>query len=310
MSERESANPERPGVRSLRLLGVVAITLAVLVGIVRVTGVAEGLAYVPSRQPFVTPPGFEDVWFESSDGVKLHAWFMPAVAAPGKAESASPGPAVLHAHGNAGTLADHRSFSEFLTRAGFHVFLFDYRGYGRSDEAGPLRRGKLLLDTQAAMDALAARPEVDPGRIGVMGVSLGGVFTSSLAAQDDRVRALVLVSAFSSWHGVAGDWLPVIGPLLIPSGLDPKIQVAKLGGRPLLIVHGQADEIIDIRHASVLKEAAESASVPVRLRAVPGGDHNSLLQSDPSSREAIVDFFRAGLAPANAVDTDVPPSGG
>jgi dipeptidyl aminopeptidase/acylaminoacyl peptidase len=295
VSETATRKPGHPRTRILRLLTAIALVLAAIVLLIRLTGVAESLAYFPSRQPFTTPPAYQDVWFESADGVRLHAWFMPAVATPGEPFTSGPGPAILHCHGNAGTLANHRSFSEFLTREGFHVLIFDYRGYGRSDDDGPLRRDKLLLDTQAAFEALLARPEVDPARVGAMGVSLGGAFASTLTAQDERVRALTLVSAFSSWKGVAKDWMPILGPILFKRGLDPEKQVAGLESRPLLIVQGDADEVINVRHADRLLSAATDAGVPVEIRVVPGGDHNTLIQSDPDTQAAIAEFFRRKL---------------
>src|SRR5690606_10025203 len=128
------------------------------------------MAYFPSREPFETPAGYEDVTFQTPDGLRLHGWFMPAVgAAPagsmgGSAGSGGAGdaaagrrPAIIHVHGNTGHVALHADFSAFLTQAGFHVFVFDYRGFGRSDGGGRLTRAALLADTHAAIDYLRAR---------------------------------------------------------------------------------------------------------------------------------------------------------
>src|SRR5690606_15378510 len=90
------------------------------------------MAYFPSREAFQTPAGYEDVSFQSEGGLTLHGWFMPAVGSgPGARDERRP--AIVHVHGNAGHVALHEEFSAFLTQAGFHVFLFDYRGFGRSD---------------------------------------------------------------------------------------------------------------------------------------------------------------------------------
>ncbi|QOI99318.1 MAG: alpha/beta fold hydrolase [Phycisphaeraceae bacterium] len=152
----------------------------VLVMVVRWTSLAESVAvYHPSRELFETPRGYEDVWIDGPGGVKLHGWFLRAAgAAPGERRAA-----VLHAHGNAGRLPDHEGFSSYLAGAGFHVLMFDYRGYGRSSPARLLTREKLLADTLAAYDALATRDDVDAGRIGVYGVSLGGTFALHAAAR-------------------------------------------------------------------------------------------------------------------------------
>jgi hypothetical protein len=269
-----------------------AILIALALGLTRLTGCAESMAYLPSRAPFATPPGIEDVWITTDDGLRLHAWFIPARGlTPG--ESA---PAILHVHGNAGNISSHRSFSDFLTLRGFHVLIFDYRGYGRSDDASPLRRPGLVTDTRAALDALLARPDIDPDRVGVLGVSLGGAFALDAAAAEPRVRAVATVSAFASWRGIAGDALPLIGPLLIAPGVDPVDSAARLGDRPLLIMHGQRDTIVPPRHADLLYVAAQQAGVPAQLWIHPQGDHNSFIQTIPEARDRLEQFFRDSLA--------------
>ncbi|MBC7772706.1 MAG: alpha/beta fold hydrolase [Pyrinomonadaceae bacterium] len=265
--------------------------LLVLVLGMRVTGCIESnVFYFPSRESFTNPPGCEDVWIKTPDGKRLHGWFMRAAdAAPGEVR-----PAVLHCHGNAGNVESHLDFSRFLTHAGMHVFIFDYRGYGRSDPARMLSRDVLLLDSLAAFDVLAARADVDRKRTGVYGVSLGAVFALSVAERHPEVAGVCTVAAFSSWRGVASDHVPIIGTLLIPGGLDPRRIVPTLGSRPYLIVHGTADEIISIRHGEILEKAASTAGVPVRVARINGADHNGILNYQ-ESRNVIAEFFRAVL---------------
>ena len=163
----------------------------------RVTGFGERLAYLPDRGTPPPPPGTEEVTFETEDGLRLHGWFLPAI---GKAPN--PRPAILVAHGNAGNVSSHLPFVEFLPDAGFHVLLFDYRGYGKSDP-GRLQRDALLIDTLAALDALAAREDVDDERIGLYAQSLGAVFGLHAMAEDPRLRAAAVLSAFPRWREVA-----------------------------------------------------------------------------------------------------------
>lgn len=288
---RSSGNKEHTSqpsqiARVWRTLRLIAIVLLVGILFLRLTGAAERLAYMPSQEQHVTPRGAEDVWITTEDGLRLHAWFW-------RARDAEPGevrPAVLHLHGNAGHMGHHRSFSEFLTKSGVHVLMLDYRGYGRSD-AGRLRRDALLLDAHAALDALIARPDVERTRVGVYGVSLGGAFALELTKARPEVDRLATLSTFSSWGGVAHDWMPLIGPLLVPSGWDPVDGLERLGDRPYLIVHGTDDEVIHSRHARVLEKAAESAGVPVRLHLATGGDHNRTLETHPDAKGVIADFF-------------------
>ena len=268
--------------------------LFLLVGLVmRFTGLTESFVfYFPSREAFTNPRGAEDVWFNTPDGKRLHGWFIPAAdAAPGEQR-----PTILHCHGNAGNVESHLSFSSFLTRRGFHVFIFDYRGYGRSDAARRLSRSDLAIDALAAFDSLAARPDVDPRRIGLYGVSLGAVFALRVAELRPDAACVCTVAAFSSWGGVAGDHAPFLGPLLIGRGLDPMSLVPKLGTRPYLIIHGVADTIVPCRHADVLEAAANNANVPVRVVRIDCGDHNGVTDGR-EAQTAIADFFTTSLSP-------------
>ncbi|MCC7389242.1 MAG: alpha/beta fold hydrolase [Phycisphaerales bacterium] len=304
MSEHPSPNPEpdpassvrgsaAPPLRFAYRLARIFLIVALILMVVRLSGCAESLAYFPSREAFENPPGVEDVSFESADGTRLHGWFMAGAGA----DAEHPGPAILHVHGNAGNVSSHESFSSFFPGRGFSVFLFDYRGYGRSDDEGPLRRADLLRDTQAALAVLEARPEVDPDRIGVYGVSLGGAFALHAAAGDPSVRAVATVSAFSTWPGAANDLAPVLGAILMRPGLDPEDGAAALGGRPYLILHGLADEIVNSRHAERLAKAARGAGVDVTVWTDPTGDHNTMVQTNAAAREQLIGFFTEHLAP-------------
>lgn len=266
--------------------------LLVLVLAMRLTGFVESKAlYFPSRATFQNPPGCEDVWITTPDGKRLHAWFLRATdAAPGEIR-----PAILHCHGNAGNVESHLDFSRFLTQRGMHVLIFDYRGYGRSDSARMLTREPLAVDSLAAFDVLAARPDADPKHIGVYGVSLGAVFALHVAEHRPAVACACTVAAFSSWGGVASDHLPVLGNLLMSGGLDPRDLVPHLGKRPYLIAHGDADEIVSIRHAEILEAVAKAVGVPVQLVRIKGGDHNGIVDRQ-DSRDAIGEFFTNNLA--------------
>lgn len=253
----------------------------------------ESLFYYPDRSPFPTPPGVEDVSFRSTDSLTLHGWFIPAEGgAPGRRA-----PAILVVHGNAGNIANHVEFASFLPPAGFAVFIFDYRSYGRSDRSPrSLNRVDLIADTNAALDALLARPDVDPDRVGLFGVSLGGAIGLNVAAQRPEVKAVCTVAAFARWKAVAAAHAGFIGSALIRAGSDPMDAVPRLAGRPLLIVHGDDDEVVPVAHATRLFEAARGAGVDVTLRVSPDATHNGLLWEDNAAAPAIIAFFGSALA--------------
>lgn len=296
------AGSRRRLVRWSRLLAVLLLVILAM----RIFGVIESRAfYFPSRAEFATPRGFEDVWIDAPGGVRLHGWFMPAVDARGSIDAGEKRPAILHCHGNAGKIESHADFSRFLTQRGFHVLIFDYRGYGRSSPASNLLRHELGSDALAAYDYLAKRSDVDPSRIGVYGVSLGATFALHVAQKRERVAAACTVSAFSAWSTIASDHLPILGGLLIPGGLDPAKLVASLRARPefgepkqparpLLILHGDADEIIPVRHAHAIERAARKAGVPLELVIVPNADHNGIMEHQ-RSRDAVGGFFTRTL---------------
>jgi uncharacterized protein len=288
--EMQSVRPNavRRVIRSLGRLGLIGLLPVVCV---RVTGLAESMFYWPSQRQVVTPVWYEDVQITTPDGVQLHGWFMPAQGV----ESGQRAPAILHAHGNAGTVESHESFSRFLAEAGFHVLLFDYRGYGRSESRGRPNRDRLTMDTQAALDSLLARDDVDADRVGVLGVSLGAAFALRVAAEDQRVRSVATLSAFSSWWRAANDAAPGLGWLLIPRGVEPEQSAARLGDRPLLIMHGMADDIVGPHHAQRLLSSARSGGVASERWTHPDAGHNDLVQSYREPRDVLIDFYRRTL---------------
>jgi uncharacterized protein len=255
------------------------------------------MAYFPSREPFETPAGFEDVTFVTADGLRLHGWFMPAARAV-ESETSGRRPAILHVHGNAGHVGLHSEFSEFLTQSGFHIFVFDYRGFGRSEGGGRLTRQKLVRDTDAALDYLLTRDDVDPQRIGMFGYSLGGVIGLEVAAAREEVRAVAVIAAFSSWKAIARDHLGGVGAALARRGVDAEAAVAQLGPRPVLLVHGSADQIVPAAHSQRLAEVCREAGVEAQLIVVEGADHIDVMDR-PQPRQAMAEFFRRTLHAAD-----------
>jgi dipeptidyl aminopeptidase/acylaminoacyl peptidase len=271
-----------------------SIILAGGVLILRLTGCMEHLFYYPERGPTPLPPslrntGAQEVWFHSADGTRLHGWFVPARVRP---ESA---PTILHAHGNAGNISSHIWFTEYLPPAGFNVFIFDYRGYGQSEGVARTRR-PLIEDTEAALDAMLKRSDVDPNRIGMYGQSLGGSVGLNMMAKRTEIRAAVIESAFTSWRDMACD--AVGGPVtrmlacaLIPDSHRAVDAIAKVQ-RPILLVHGDADHIIPAEHS---RRLADAAGPHAKLIILPGGDHNTLRESHPEIEQLVIDFYRKNL---------------
>ncbi|MHC5023572.1 MAG: alpha/beta hydrolase [Planctomycetota bacterium] len=275
-----------------------AVILAILVVFLRMGGCMESLFYVPTRGP-TTPPakyGAEPLWFDSADGTRLHGWFIPAAAV---VTDGLPPATILHVHGNAGNIESHVWFTEYLPAAGFNLLVFDYRGYGQS-EGRARRRHQLIADTHAALDALLARPDVDPLRIGMYGQSLGGSIGLNVMADRPEIRAAVIESAFDSWRTIAANAIggsspgPVsraVATICIPDGDRPADAIARID-RPLLLLHGTADHIIPIAHS---RRLAAAAAGPVELVELPGGDHNTLRSTHLEVDGLVIEFFQDHL---------------
>jgi len=286
----------------LRVARVLAV-FVVLTGILKVTGWGERLFFYPVRSRYEPPARAQDVWFES-EGRQLHGWFYPARRpTPVDGSVLGPAPTVVHCHGNAFNISRHADFVDFLPGAGFNVFIFDYRSYGMSDK-GPLNREGLVADAGAALDHVFSRDDIDPDRVGVYGLSLGGTIGLAAAAEDERVRAVCSVATFCRWKSVAGDYIPLVGPWLVTPGRDAEDSAAALGDRPLLLLHGTADPIVRHRHAPIIHEAAKAAGVNSTFRSFEGIGHVNWIDEEPAVREAIKDFFADHL---NAQQPSAPP---
>lgn len=274
--------------------GRVCLVLGVILLLVLwTTGCMERLFYYPMRAATYPPPHLssaESVTFESADGTELHGWFIPAEGVTSPADV----PTILHVHGNAGNIESHVWFTEYLPPAGFNVFIFDYRGYGRS-EGKARSRGPLIADTNAALNAILNREDVDPGRIGMYGQSLGGSIALNVMADRTEIRAAVIESAFASWREMAasavgsdppGFFSRLLAKVLIKDDHRPIDAIGRID-RPTLILHGTADTIVSIRHGRRLAEAGPLAE----LAELEGGEHNSLRSSHPEVEQLTVDFF-------------------
>ncbi len=229
----------------------------------------EAFLFFPSKFPAGDwqPQGltFQDVFFTSQDGSKLHGWFCPAE---------TPRAIVLIAHGNAGNVASRASWLRYLqTKANCSVFMFDYRGYGRS-EGVPTVKGA-IEDAAAARAQLAQLAAVTNKEIVLMGESLGGAIAIQLAAASPP-RALILQSTFTSLRGMADVHYPKLAWLVSAQKLNSLSLIAKYQG-PLLQSHGTQDRTIPFTMAETLFRAANE---PKQFLAIRGADHNDWLTDD------------------------------
>jgi fermentation-respiration switch protein FrsA (DUF1100 family) len=269
--------------------------MPVLGGLALMLGACTGVIFQPMHELVLTPDQigleYEEVEFETTDGVRLHGWFLPA-RAPRRGS-------ILFLHGNAQNISTHIASVAWLPAEGFDVLLFDYRGYGES-EGSPSLAG-LHLDFEAALQALLARSEIERDRVVVFGQSLGASLAiTALAASPWRqeVRALIIEGAFTSYRALAQEklaafWLtwPLQAPLAltIDDRYRPIDGIGELAPLPLLIVHGEADRVVPPDHAVALYEAA---SPPKTLWLVPGAGHIAAFTTSANRAELLAYLTR------------------
>jgi fermentation-respiration switch protein FrsA (DUF1100 family) len=205
--------------------------------------------------------GVEAVIFETSDGLTLSGWFVPA---PGT----SPRVTVLVFNGNAGNRAHRGPLAAALHRHGLQVLLFDYRGYG-GNPGTPTKRG-LSADSRAARAYLAGRPDVDRSRIVYFGESLGTAVAVDLAVEHPPA-ALVLRSPFTSIADVGRHHYPFLPVRLLLLDRFAAIDQIQRIRAPLLVIAGGHDRIVPVENSRRLYDAA---AAPKTLLVLPDADHN------------------------------------
>ena len=202
---------------------------------------------------------YESINFEADDGPKLHGWFFPL---PEKR------PVILFCHGNAGNISHRLENIQKLLSIGFQVFIFDYRGYGKSSGT-PSRKG-IYSDGLAAYDYLLENRGVAPDRIILFGRSLGAAVATEIATKKKAER-LILESAFTSTKDLART-MPLFALLspFLPAHYNNLNKIRHLS-IPKLIIHGNVDQIIPFQMGQVLFEAAAE---PKEFYAIEGAGHN------------------------------------
>ena len=215
---------------------------------------------------------YEDIRIDTADGETLTGWFIPA---PSGGVSDGETQTWLWFHGNGGNIG-HRVDDLAIVRRhlGVNLFIFDYRGYGRS--SGVPSEVGIYADARAALDWLRRRPGVNPQRIVYYGLSLGAVAAVELAAEQPPL-GLALVAPFAS----ARDMAPVALPWLRGGGWVVRRRLNSLEriGRvraPLLVLHGDADATVP--HAQGRKLFA-AANEPKRFVTLPGAGHADAYQA-------------------------------
>jgi fermentation-respiration switch protein FrsA (DUF1100 family) len=277
--------------------------LAVPVGLLACfyTVVPMGIALTEThkfREPIGAPPSadYREVSFRASDGVRLSGWYRPT----------RNGATILVVHGGGSDRNGALAHAKLLVRHGYGVLLHDARGRGKSEGTQNSWGWGWDKDVAGALAYLGSRQEVDPDRIGALGLSTGADVLVQVAGQGDELKAVVAdgtaASSFEDGQRVNG--ISAITPLMAvefatvraTSGSSPGPVLEDMMKRiesPLLLVSAGPPE-------KLFGEAYDRAAGdrPVDLWYLPDVAHTAAIrEAAPEYERRVTAFFDGALAP-------------
>ena len=240
--------------------------------------------YYPTRKISITPESiglkFENIFFETDDHVKLNGWYVPCEGARAT---------LLFCHGNAGNISDRLDSIDIFHDIGLNVFIFDYRGYGKS--RGLSTERGTYLDAMAAYNWLISKKKSDDDKIVIFGRSLGGSIAIDLASKINK-GLLISESAFTSIIDIGKELYPFLPIKYCASTKYDSIQKIKNVKIPKLIMHSEDDEIIPLSHGEKLFKAAIS---PKQFYKMHGGHNDGFIVMGKEYRDTIRNFIKKNL---------------
>jgi len=191
---------------------------------------------------------YDDVTFRTEDGLNLNGWFVSGKKPSPNADLHT----LLWFHGNSGNINRRLDNIKMLhDRVPVNVFIFDYRQYGRSE--GKISEQGTYIDARAALAYLHSRKDINNEKIIFFGRSLGSAVAVDLAVKEECC-ALILETPFTSIKE-----------------MDDSLSKIKDIKVPILIMHGDKDELVPIEQGKMLYEKANE---PKEFYTIPGATHN------------------------------------
>jgi pimeloyl-ACP methyl ester carboxylesterase len=252
-------------------------------------------------------PEFRQIDFPSREaGIQLSGYLVPAEAADEQTAT------VILVHGVASCKRSAKVLlpAAMLHRGGFNVLVMDLRDHGASaQEDGHHAAGTdEYLDVLGAWDWLLQEEDISPDRIGLFGFSLGGASVILAAGEEAQVAAVWADSAFADVELIIDDIVaevPYLGwmkPLALAYGRvmlgddllarRPVDALAQFDGRPLFIVHGDADSVVPIAHAYALTAAYPDAAY---WEVSQSGHVEAMFRQTEDYEDRLVAFFATHL---------------
>jgi len=216
---------------------------------------------------------YEDLYFVTEDSKTLNAWFV-------KQRGFKHCPTLVFLHGNAGNIGDRlQNVYGLYENVQCNIFIVDYRGYGRSEDAQPDEDG-LTADAYAALKYLWQRHDIDTQQLFIFGRSLGGAVAIGVMSKlvdegnADRIRGVIIENTFTSVADMTEALWQPLGYIkdLFREQWDSIGRVGKITC-PLLFVSGLADELVPPGMMQALFDASKTSKVKHMVR-FPYGTHN------------------------------------
>jgi uncharacterized protein len=262
---------------------VLIVVLILLAGVFAFSYYVRTRMFFPDRHPIgdwnvqelAVRPG--EHTFVTRDGVRLHAWMFGAADAKA--------PVLIWFHGNAGNITNRADVAMELAKRGVSTFLFDYRGFGKSE--GHPTESKVYLDALAAYDYVQT---LEPRAVVLYGESIGGPYAAYVAKERKGARAVILENSFSSLRDL-GNALYAPLPLgwTAPFAMTTTrwLNEARL---PVLVMHGKRDAVIPYR---VGLKLFDDLDVPKEMLTSDRAGHCEIPFADATRYyEAVVRFSR------------------
>lgn len=234
----------------------------------------SGLFYYPDQTSYYEPSQYnlksENIFFNNSNGQKLHGWWFESKTKPAKGT-------FVYFHGNAENLTSHFVQLSWLPDEGYNFFIFDYAGFGESE--GKANTANVVDSASQAIRWVHVNK--DSGPLVIFGQSIGGITALEAAIEtkpEVPFKAIIIDSSFPSYQKIAQQklsqhWLTwLLQPLayvIISDDKAPK-NISSLSPTPILFIHGQADQVVDPKWS---EELFAQSLQPKELWKIPKANH-------------------------------------
>lgn len=246
---------------------------------------------------------YENVTFKTEDKVQLKGWFITSAVESEKT--------IIFMHGWGMNRADILKHTYFLRELGYNLFYFDFRALGESGGKTSSIGYLELKDIAAAIEFLKQTRPQFCAKIGLYGLSMGGMVAICEAARNTQIACVVAEASYYSFRRVVSRWAWVkrrvpyfpLMPIILhyirkqlgvnPERFSPKYNIPKISPRPVFLIHGRYDNLVPAAQAKLLfKRAGE----PKEIWLVPGAKHNQCAEvGGYEYKQRLADFYRKYL---------------